>query len=520
MPTEKAVGSVKYATAPEDRLSDKHGTVQDKTDMWRVGRDQELNRNFRFISVLGFSAVLMCTWEAVLFGSSNGLTNGGKGGMIYTYLGGLIGFSFVILSMAEMASMAPTSGGQYHWVSEFAPRSCQKPLSYITGWVCVLGWHTGIAGCSYTVANMLVGVIAINYPDSYTYKPWHVTLLVIAVAVVALVFNTFLAQKLPLIEGVILVVHCFGFFGILIPLWVLSPSVPPSEVFGSIEDRGGWDNNGLSCLVGLVVPIYALIGPDSAVHMSEEIQDASRVLPRGMIWTLILNGATGFVMIVTYAFCVGNIDEVLESQTGFPFIQVFLNSTGSVKAATGMTLVIMVMQFCAAISNVATTSRQVYAFARDQGLPFSGILCQINPTFTVPLNALFLSLIIVSLLSLINIGSSVAFNAIMSLGTAALLSSYIISISCVRLRRWRNQPLPPARWSMGKFTPVVDTISILVLIVIFVFSFFPVTRHVTAQSMNWSIVIFSGVTLFAMAYYHAYARKVYKGPVVRVRAVE
>jgi hypothetical protein len=33
------------------------------------------------------------------------LTNGGKGGMIYTYLGALAGFSFVILSMAEMASM-------------------------------------------------------------------------------------------------------------------------------------------------------------------------------------------------------------------------------------------------------------------------------------------------------------------------------------------------------------------------------------------------------------------------------
>ncbi|OOO06302.1 hypothetical protein OAory_01019630 [Aspergillus oryzae] len=492
MRTEKAVGSVAYATAPEDNPSDKHGTVQDMMDMWRVGRDQELNRNFRFLSVLGFSAVLMCTWEAWLF---KWLDEWRKGG-------------------------APTSGGQYHWVSEFAPRSCQKPLSYITGWVCVLGWHTGIAGCSYTVANMLVGVIAINYPDSYTYEPWHVTLLVIAVAVVALMFNTFLAQKLPLIEGVILIVHCFGFFGILIPLWVLSPSVAPSEVFGSIEDRGDWGSNGLSCLVGLVGPIYALIGPDSAVHTSEEIQDASRVLPQGMIWTLILNGATGFVMIVTYAFCVGNIDEVLESQTGFPFIQVFLNSTGSVKAATGMTVVIMVMQFCAAISNVATTSRQVYAFARDQGLPFSGILCQISPTFTVPLNALFLSLIIVSLLSLINIGSSVAFNAIMSLGTAALLSSYIISISCVRLRRWRDQPLPPARWSMGKFTPVIDSISILVLMVIFVFSFFPVTRHVTAQSMNWSIVIFSGVTLFAMAYYHAYARKVYRGPVERVRLVE
>jgi hypothetical protein len=34
-----------------------------------------------------------------------------------------------------------------------------------------------------------------------------------------------------------------------------------------------------------------------------------------------------------FAFCVGDIDEV-----GFPFIQVFLNATGSVSATTGMTV--------------------------------------------------------------------------------------------------------------------------------------------------------------------------------------
>ncbi|KAJ5892474.1 hypothetical protein N7504_009165 [Penicillium tannophilum] len=514
---EGITANVKGSPAGEDVADPKLGTTQDKQDMWRVGRDQELNRNFRFLSVLGFTAVLMCTWEAVLFGSSYGLIDGGKGGMIYTYLGALAGFSFVILSMAEMASMAPTSGGQYHWVSEFAPPSSQAVLSYMTGWICVLGWHTGIAGCCYTVANMMVGIVAINYPDSYTYQPYHVTLIVIAVAMVAILFNTFLAQKLPMIEGIILIVHVFGFFGILIPLWVLSPTVPPSEVFGSIEDRGGWGNNGLACLVGLIGPIYALIGPDSAVHMSEEIRDASRVLPLGMVWTLVLNGSTGFVMIVTLAFCVGDIDKVLASTTGFPFIQVFLNSTGSVPAATGMTIVIMVMQFCAAISNVATTSRQIYSFARDKGLPFSDFFATVNPTFTVPLNALCVSLVIVSLLSLINIGSSVAFNAIMSLGTAALLSSYIISISCVRLRRWRGQPLPPARWSMGKFTPICDTISIIVLLIIWVFCFFPLTNSAAPTDMNWAVAIYGAVIVGSMGYYMVRGHKSYKGPVTRVK---
>ncbi|EEQ27532.1 conserved hypothetical protein [Microsporum canis CBS 113480] len=495
--------------AGESLASMRGGTLQDKRDMYRVGNNQELNRNFRFVSVLGFAAVLMCTWEVVMIASATGLLNGGLSGMIYTYIGGLFGFSFVILSMAEMASMAPTSGGQYHWVSEFAPASSQKFLSYVTGWVCVLGWHTGIAGCSYTVANMIVGLIAINNPDHYHPKPWHGTLLIIAIAFMAIIFNTFFAQKLPFIEGVILLVHVFGFFAVLIPLWVLAPLNSAEDVFLNVVDRGGWGNNGLACLVGLGAPIYALI--------AEEIRDASRVLPLSMLWTLVLNGSTGLIMLITYAFCVYDVDKVLKDETGFPFISVFLHATRSVRATTAMTSLMLVLQACSAISNVATTSRQLYAFARDGGIPFPSFFAKIDKRFVVPLNSLCVSFFIVCLLSLINIGSSVAFQAIISLGTASLLSSYIISISCVRLRRWRGEPLPPARWSMGAWSSTVETMAILFLLITFGFSFFPLTREVTTMNMNWSCAIFGGVIIFALIYYFAHARNVYQGPVTRIR---
>ena len=61
------------------------------------------------------------------------LTNGGTGGASFVFLGTAVGMGFVITSMAEMASMAPTSGGQYHWVSEFAPPEHQRFLSYVVG---------------------------------------------------------------------------------------------------------------------------------------------------------------------------------------------------------------------------------------------------------------------------------------------------------------------------------------------------------------------------------------------------
>ncbi len=57
----------------------------------------------------------MGTWEAILATLAFGLGNGGPGGLIYTYIASFIGFTLVIVSMAEMASMAPTSGISPSW---------------------------------------------------------------------------------------------------------------------------------------------------------------------------------------------------------------------------------------------------------------------------------------------------------------------------------------------------------------------------------------------------------------------
>lgn len=64
----------------------------------------------------------------------------------------------------------------------------------------MLGWQVNVASGCYLVANQLIGIIVLNDPN-YGYKAWHATLLVIALACVCIVFNTFFAKKLPLIEG-------------------------------------------------------------------------------------------------------------------------------------------------------------------------------------------------------------------------------------------------------------------------------------------------------------------------------
>jgi amino acid transporter len=88
-----------------------------------------------------------------------------------------------------------------------------------------------------------------------------------------------------------------------------------------------------------------------------------------------------------------------------------------------MTCIITLLTLCSAISNVATASRQMFAFARDRGLPAADFLSYVRPGWDIPLNSILVSMCITALLSLINLGSTVAFNAIISIGVVSLLSS-------------------------------------------------------------------------------------------------
>lgn len=113
-------------------------------------------------------------------------------------------------------------------------------------------------------------------------------------------FNTLLAKRLPLLEGIVLFVHVLGFFAILIPLWVMGPKGDATEVFTTFNDYGGWGNLGGSALIGIFAVILPLLGADAAVHMSEELRDAGKQLPRSMIATTLVNGALGWIMIITF----------------------------------------------------------------------------------------------------------------------------------------------------------------------------------------------------------------------------
>jgi choline transport protein len=113
--------------------------------MRRMGKDQQLIRRFRQITIAAFIGTAVSAWEYALFLVTPGLVDGGRAGLVYNVLWSIFGFTTIYMSLAEMASMAPIAGSLYHWVSEFAPENMQEILSYLTGWTSTIAWQAGLA---------------------------------------------------------------------------------------------------------------------------------------------------------------------------------------------------------------------------------------------------------------------------------------------------------------------------------------------------------------------------------------
>jgi len=87
-----------------------------------MNKKQELRRNFKFLSIFGYSLILGNGWIIATAGILVSLSNGGTAGTIWMYLIIITGSAFSCLSMAEMAVRVSI------YVHAFKP--CERSSSY------------------------------------------------------------------------------------------------------------------------------------------------------------------------------------------------------------------------------------------------------------------------------------------------------------------------------------------------------------------------------------------------------
>lgn len=356
----------------------------------------------------------------------------------------------------------------------------------------------------------------LNY-SNYDAKRWHATLIMIGFAGIAALGNTFGKRLLPLWETLAGSLHVLFFFIVMIAILATSDKASDHDVWGTFINAGGWSSDGVSFCLGFLTPAFALAGVDAVVHMSEEAYNAPLNIPRAMIWSVIINGTAGFAYIITILYAITDVDTVFATPTGFPIIAVFVEATNNQKAATAMMTAVILVFSMNLFGCMASVSRLIWAFARDHGLPFSGFFSHITPWNKCPTNAVLSIFVAVSLLSLINIGSTTAFNALISLTTLGFYFSYAIPTTMFAIRRFSvTNPINFGPWTMGRFGLVINILTLAFCLFLIIFLPFPPVLPVTGENMNYASPVFGGVMILAVLNYFLRARKRFKGPIKEI----
>lgn len=542
--------------------AERHKSVvlADSDTLALLGKKQVLKRRFGFWALFGFAVCELITWETVLALFSQGLDNGGPGALVYGFIIAWSSTLSVYTVISELASIAPIAAGQYYWVYMLAPDGYKKILSYLVGWLTSLAWIATVATETIFAGTILQGLIILNNPDTYDPKMWHGTLLAWLVVAVAIFINVVVPGFLPKMEYGVIVFHLLGFIGIVAALWATAPIGNAHFVFATSLNQGGWPTQGLSYCVGFLGNVATFVGADASVHMAEEVENAAISIPRAICASMLINGAVGFVMMVTTLFCLGDVDSVLGTATGYPFIQVFYNSVQSRGGAVAMGTIVLILTWACATGIITTASRMTWSFARDRGTPGSKWLSKVAPHNQIPIVAVGTVCTFACLLTLIYIGSYTAFNDVVSLTITGFYGSYLLPASLLLYHRIKGHvmphrtdpeelaeaPEPSAAYEAEKVvTPsstevgvaqikliwgpwhipgILGTINnayacVYMVFVIF-WSVWPPDTPVTASTMNYSVVVSGGVLILAGVWYVVRGRHEYKGPLVDTDVVE
>lgn len=232
-----------------------------------------------------------------------------------------------------------------------------------------------------------------------------------------------------------------------------------------------------------------------------------------MVGSVVVNGLMGlaYTMVLLYS---SSTTDLLGSPLNFPFIQIYLDATKSRAGTTAMAALVLYTAIAAATAGVMSTSRTLWAFARDRATPFDCQLSHVDAKLQVPVRAVVVAVVLQALLGFIYLGNTTAFSAILSMAIISMYLSYTLPIAYMLLygrRRLARHEFGP--FSLGPVVGVVfNLVSIAWMLVAIVFSTFPTTMPVTPTTMNYSSVVLAGWVLFGAVYYSLWGKHKFNMP--------
>ena len=431
----------------------------DAAELKKMGYEQELHRHMSGFSNFAISFSIICILAGGIGAFPFAL---GAGGGASIGIGWLVGSAFAIvvaLAMAQISSSYPTAGGLYHWGSILGG----KGFGWCTAWFNLLGLIFVVASVNFglydfffkTLIAPLLGIDVATL--GYTQQ-------IVALAAIT-TLQAILIYRLPKFTTKITDISGYLIFAIAVVLTVSLLAYHQGALdFGRLftftnftgAEGSVWPKNEgvfLPFLLGLILAVYTITGFDASAHTSEETRDAAKTVPKGIVSSVVYSAIFGYIMICTFVLVMPDVATGVKQ--GFGFFDALLGML-PVALKIILSVGIFLVNFLCGLACLTSTSRMMFAFARDGGLPASSFLRKIHPKLKTPVASVWVSAALAFAATLYG-----AAYLVLSVGCAVFLYiSYIMPIAAGILaegKTWTHK----GPFNLGGISKLVAVLAVL-----------------------------------------------------------
>ncbi|KAH1613044.1 hypothetical protein KXX21_002144 [Aspergillus fumigatus] len=475
------------------------------------GQQRELPQQFSASSALSFAYVITNSWVGYSGTFPTALMAGGGPAVFYgVIVAGIVCF-IITLGLAELASAFPSSGGQYHFTYMVSSPKTRTPCAFVCGWLSSLAWCLTTVSGTIFIAQAILALGSFLNEDYYP-RQWQTYLVFLALIILATAMVCLLAHWLPRLQEVMFWSSISAFVACLAAVLGMSKSKQSARVvFTQYQNETGWPD-------GLSDPYrrgmshdFPMAAPRKKTDSSQEVPEPGRNIPKVMCLTPVIGIATTLPFVVATLFATVDLGEVVRSE--LPILTLYHQATGSKDVTAIFTIWLIFNYFGGTVTGLAASGRMAWAFARDNGLPFSGTLATVHPRFQTPVASTVACAVLMALYGLIYIASSTAYSSIVSMAILSMNVTYVIPQG-ILLFRGREKVLVDRYFDLGRYGVFVNAFSCVWVGLYTVIFCFPTIMPPTPSNMNYLAPVVVVIVVLILVVWYGGKKKTFFGPSV------
>lgn len=422
---------------------------RDAQELARFGYAQELLRSMGGFSAfaIAFSIISIITGIFTLY--DYGLQMGGPLEMTLGWPLVSVGTLFVALSMAELCSALPTSGGTYHWSAELGGPT----WAWFTAWFNIVGLVTEVAGIDYGCATFLLPILGRGSSHAALLMAYGIILVSHAL------INHYGIRWVARLSDLSVTVHVLGVVLLVGSLLLFAPKQPVGFLLSRATDAPIHAPYFWLFLLGMLQAQWTFTGYDAPAQVSEETVDPRRRAPWAIVLGVVVSAVFGYALLLGLTWVIPSIPGVLNARdaTGnsVPAVLAIAVATLGQRAGGAVLLVAVAAMWFCGLSTLTSVSRVIYALARDQGMPLAGFWSKTSSRHRTPGPAIWLA-------------AGLAFAALIYSGSVVVVTSisvvgcYLAYATPIFLG-WRSKPRwldHRGPWHLGRRSNLINLIAL------------------------------------------------------------